>query len=132
MMLKPLTAIAMIAILWSATSTHCHMTISAQERTTKVDGRWAMTAASSHGNITMTLELAQNGETVTGTFVDPHGTTSDVKGTFANGTLKLTATDSRDITFTATLTEKGTLTGHLSSSVGDFEWTAERVRPDKR
>jgi hypothetical protein len=132
-MLKPLTAIAMIATLSGATSTHCHTTISAQERTSAaVSGRWAMIADSPHGTLTMTLDLAQSGETVTGTFVDPHGTTNDVKGTFADATLKLATTGGREVTFTATLTDKGTLTGHLSTSIGDLTWTAERERSDKR
>jgi hypothetical protein len=95
-----------------------------------VAGQWTMTVdGGAHGSLTMGLVLEQRGKKVTGTFASPHGD-MPVEGEFADGTLTL-ATVSSDrgaepITFEATL--KGeTLTGYVSSGMGDMTWTAVRA-----
>ena len=95
-----------------------------------VSGKWTMTVEGSpHGTTTMGLTLKQDGENVTGTFASPHGD-MPVKGEFSEMKLTLATTgtgDGGEITFNAHLKEDGSLSGFLSSSMGDMTWTATRV-----
>jgi hypothetical protein len=99
--------------------------------TPTVAGSWTMSVETPHGATTMGLTLKQEGKKVAGTFSSPHGDNS-VEGEFADGTLTLatTGTDDRspDVTFSAKLRDNGTLTGDLSSQMGDMPWTATRVK----
>jgi len=91
-----------------------------------VSGTWSMTVdAGSHGTLKMALTLKQEEMKVSGTFASPHGDMA-VEGTFENDALRL-ATGDGSITFTAKLKEDGTLSGYLSSEMGDMKWTAERA-----
>jgi hypothetical protein len=100
-----------------------------------VTGTWSMTVDSPHGIMTTALTLKEDGGNVTGTFTSGgHLPDMNVTGTFANGTLKLEANESNSdqhssITFTAKLLEDGTLSGSLSTEIGDMNWTAKRVDP---
>jgi opacity protein-like surface antigen len=107
--------------------------LAAQEKpaTPSVAGTWKMTVdAGPHGVTTMGLVLEQKGATVTGTFASPHGD-MPVNGEFADGTLKLATTaehaDSQ-ITFEARFTDERTLSGYVSSEMGDMKFTAQRVK----
>jgi hypothetical protein len=92
-----------------------------------VTGRWTMAVDSPHGAMEMGLTLSQDGSRVTGTFASPHGDMA-VQGTFDEGALKLATTaDEGSITFNAKLKDKETLTGYISSSMGDMTFTAKRV-----
>jgi len=91
-----------------------------------VTGRWTMAVDSPHGAMEMALTLTQDGSKVTGTFASPHGD-MPVQGDFADGTLKLATEGESGITFTAKLKDKDTLTGYLSSSMGDMTFTAKRA-----
>ena len=97
----------------------------------KVTGRWSMTVEGSpHGTMTMGLTLEQSGEKVTGTFASPHGD-MPVSGDFIDGTLTLATKaegDTTEISFNAKLKEDDTLSGYLSSGMGDMTWTATRVK----
>ena len=81
-----------------------------------------------HGDMTMNLELAQEGKKVTGTFTTPHGDLP-VEGELVDATLTI-ATKGGDtqVSLTAKLKENGTLEGYLSSQMGDMTWTASRDR----
>jgi hypothetical protein len=95
-----------------------------------VTGRWSMSVKGSpHGDVTMGLELSQEGKKVSGSFATPHGDDLQVAGEFAEGTLTLTTTSGGEskISMTAKLKEDGTLDGYLSSQMGDMTWTARRV-----
>jgi hypothetical protein len=95
--------------------------------TASVAGTWTITVEDSpHGKLTMGLTLKQDGKNVSGTFASPHGD-MPVTGEVADETLSL-ATAGREITFTAKLTDHDTLTGVLSSEMGDMKWTATRVK----
>ena len=85
-----------------------------------------MAVDSPHGAMEMGLTLSQNGGKVTGTFASPHGDMA-VEGEFADGTLKLATEGEAGITFNAKLKDKDTLTGYISSSMGDMTFTAKRV-----
>jgi hypothetical protein len=84
---------------------------------------------SPHGDVTMGLELTQEGKKVSGTFATPHGDDLQVAGEFGEGTLTLATTSGGEskITMTAKMKEDGTLDGYLSSQMGDMTWTARRV-----
>jgi hypothetical protein len=96
-----------------------------------VAGKWTMTVQGNpHGATTMGLTLTQAGKAVTGTFASPHGD-MPVKGELVDGTLTLATTatgDAPEITFNARLKDDDTLTGYLSSTMGDMTWTAERAK----
>jgi hypothetical protein len=98
---------------------------------TDVSGTWTMAVEGSpHGATTMGLTLRQDGKVVTGSFASPHGD-MQVKGEFADGRLTLATVASdgaSEITFKATLKGDGSLSGYLSSSMGDMTWTATRKK----
>ena len=94
-----------------------------------VGGAWSMSIDSPHGNMKTSLTLKQDGTKVTGTFRSQMGD-MPVEGTFENGTLKIETADGGDhkLIFAAKLKDDGTLTGYLSSEMGDMNWTAERAQ----
>lgn len=100
-----------------------------QKAAPSVAGRWsAAFKGSPHGDVTMGLELEQNGKKVTGTLATPHGDDLQVEGEFSEGTLTLATPGEGEsrITMTAKLKEDGTLDGYLSSQMRDMTWTARR------
>lgn len=96
-----------------------------------VTGKWTMTVEGSpHGATTMGLTLKQDGKSVTGTFASPHGD-MPVKGEFVDKALTLATASNNEggeITFKAKLKDDGSLSGFLSSSMGDMTWTATRAK----
>jgi uncharacterized protein (DUF2147 family) len=100
-----------------------------------VSGQWKLSVSGGpHGNATMGLTLKQDGTTVTGTFVTGHADLP-VTGEFVDGALKLESTSSGDskIILSARLKEDGTLSGYVSSPMGDMTWTATRsTNQDKK
>lgn len=100
-----------------------------QKAAPSVAGRWTISVKGGpHGDVTMGLELEQNGKKITGTFATPHGDDLQVEGEFAEGTLTLATPGEGEsrITMTAKLKENGTLDGYLSSQMGDMTWTGRR------
>ena|SRR5215471_245371 len=94
-----------------------------------VTGTWSMSVDSPHGIMKTSLTLKQDGTKVTGTFRS-HMPDLTVAGTFEDGTLKIEAMSDEHskLTFSARLNDDGTLSGYLSSEMGDMKWTAERVQ----
>lgn len=96
-----------------------------------IAGRWTMAVAGSpHGDVTMGLTLSQDGGKVSGTFSSPHGD-MNVAGEFADGQLKIATTGDREderIYLEAKLNADGTLSGSISSPMGDMKWTATRAK----
>ncbi len=93
-----------------------------------VAGRWAMfVKGGPHGDMTMGLELAQEGKKVSGTFATPHGDIK-VEGEFVEAKLTIATPIGTEtqISLTAKLKDNGTLEGYLSSQMGDMTWTASR------
>ena len=99
-----------------------------------VAGKWTLSVnAGPHGDFTMGLTLKQEGTSVSGTFSSPHGDMA-VAGEFADGALKIATTQGSEdekIYFQATLNEDGTLSGYMSSPMGDMKWTASRASDGK-
>ena len=93
-----------------------------------VTGTWTMNVEGGpHGNATMGLVLKQEGTKVTGTFSSGHSADMEVAGEFKDGQLDVETKggDSR-IIFSAKLKADGTLSGSISSEMGDMKWTASR------
>jgi hypothetical protein len=99
-----------------------------------VAGRWNLSAASPHGELSMALLLKQEGKRVTGTLGNPHGGADiPLEGEFADGTLTFSTNadagaDVPAMDFNGKLNDDGTLTGYLSTSRGDMKCTATRVK----
>jgi hypothetical protein len=93
-----------------------------------VTGTWTMNVEGGpHGNATMGLVLKQEGTKVTGTFSSGHSADMEVAGQFKDGQLDVeTKGGESRIIFSAKLKADGTLSGSISSEMGDMKWTASR------
>ena len=98
-----------------------------------VTGTWTMNVEGGpHGNATMGLVLKQDGTKVTGTFSSGHSADMEVTGQFKDGQLDVeTQGGESRIIFSARLKADGTLSGSISSQMGDMKWTASR-QPEKK
>ena len=97
-----------------------------------VSGKWDMNVKgpAAHGDLAATMLLTHTDGKVTGTF-SAHGNEHKLSGSFKDGTLQLETIDTpadRSLSLTAKLQEDGTLSGYLSSPMGDMKWTAARVK----
>jgi hypothetical protein len=95
-----------------------------------VAGTWNLTVKgpAAHGDLAATLVLKQDGKAVTGQF-SAHGNEHSLKGEFAAGTLTLESPDGpsdRSLSLTAKLRDDGTLSGYVSSPMGDMPFTGKR------
>lgn len=93
-------------------------------------GKWTMKVSGGpHGDAAMSLVLKQEGEKVTGAFNPGHDGDIPMTGTFAKGALTLKSPANDDgavITMKGALKADGSLSGFLSSAMGDMTWTAAR------
>ena len=94
-----------------------------------VTGSWSLEVhGGAHGVTTMGLTLEQEGKRVKGTFASPHGD-MPVSGEFVDGTLTLQASgEGGEIRFSAKVKDHDTLTGYISSAMGDMTFTATRLK----
>ena len=97
-------------------------------------GKWNLNVTGTpHGDMAATLTLAHKDEEVKGTF-SAHGNEHKMAGTFRNGTLELESTDTpadKSLNLKAKMQDDGTLSGYLSSPMGDMKWTAARAKDGK-
>jgi hypothetical protein len=93
-------------------------------------GKWTMKVSGGpHGDAAMALSLKQEGEKVTAGFNPGHDGEIPMTGTFVKGSLTLKSPANDDgavITMKGTLKADGTLSGFLSSAMGDMTWSAVR------
>jgi len=119
-MRKVVGAMTMVAVLMA-------MTLSAAQDLT---GKWTMKVSGGpHGDAAMGLVLKQDKEKVTASFDSGHAEPIEMTGTMVKGVLTLSSPENGEmsaITMKATLKEDGTLSGHVSSVMGDMTWTATR------
>ena len=110
--------------------------VTAQDRAAEsIAGAWELVVKgpAAHGDLTATMELEQTGSRVTGSFT-AHGRSHKVAGQYSNRELSLSTTDTADdhsMSLTARLKDDDSLAGYLSSSMGDMQWTASRVKAQK-
>ena len=95
-----------------------------------LSGKWTMKVSGGpHGDAAMALVLKQDGEKVSATFNPGHDGDIPMEGTFVKGALALASPQGDDgsrITMKATLKADGSLSGFMSSMMGDMTWTAAR------
>jgi hypothetical protein len=122
-MKRATTIIAIVALIMGAVLSAAQQAKAAES----VAGTWEITVPDSpHGKLTLAMTLKQDGKNVTGTFASPHGD-MPLTGELVDKSLTL-ATTGGEISFKAKLTDHDTLTGFLSSEMGDMKWTAKRVK----
>ena len=100
-----------------------------------VSGAWTLTVQgpAAHGDMPATLDLKQAAKKVTGTFA-LNGNAQPLAGEFSEGALSLQTTDTpsdKALSFEAQLKEDGTLSGHVSTPMGDMKFTAKRTKDGK-
>jgi hypothetical protein len=120
--------LATIVAVLAATALGAH---SGAARADSIAGSWQLTVKgpAAHGDMSASMQLSQKGENVTGTLA-AHGNEHTLKGTFAEGTLNLEATDvphDKSLTLHGKVKEDGTLAGYLSGPMGDMQWTGVRA-----
>ena len=93
-------------------------------------GKWTMKVSGGpHGDAAMSLVLKQEGEKVAAQFNPGHDGDIPMSGTFAKASLTLKSPandDGQAITMKGTLKADGSLSGFLSSAMGDMTWSASR------
>ena len=95
-----------------------------------LSGKWTMKVSGGpHGDAAMSLVLKQEGEKVAAQFNPGHDGDIPMSGTFVKGALTLKSPandDGQAITMKGTLKADGSLSGFLSSAMGDMTWSASR------
>lgn len=105
------------------------LALMAQAPAGSVAGKWTLPLETPHGKMVMTLDLKLDGKKVTGSMSSEQGGTMTVTGEFAEGRLKVVAPiDNGELVFVAKLKDADTLSGVLSSPMGDLAGTATRVK----
>jgi hypothetical protein len=94
-------------------------------------GKWTISLDTPHGLVTMDFDLTLSADKVAGTMTTDMTGTVPVTGTFVDGKVTLSVTASGGIDFHFTFKDRETMTGNLSSQMGDMACTATR-RKDKR
>jgi hypothetical protein len=97
-----------------------------------VSGKWVMAVP----EMSFGMVLTQNGTKVEGTLESPHGPIA-LKGEFDHGAITLAGKSSGgdlliELTATGKMETDGSLSGRLTSNVGDMPWTATRDGDQKR
>lgn len=99
-----------------------------------VSGRWNLSIDSPHGETSMGLVLKQDGRNVTGSVGNPHGGADiPLEGEFVDGALTFSTkpeagSDVPAMDFNGKLKDDGTLTGYLSTAMGDMKCLGKRVK----
>ena len=95
-----------------------------------LSGKWTMKVSGGpHGDAAMALVLKHDGEKVAAQFNPGHDGDIPMSGTFVKGalTLKSPANDEgQSITMKGTLKADGSMSGFMSSAMGDMTWSASR------
>jgi len=127
------TMLLLITVVLSALATTARAQTDKDRKAPSVSGGWTLNVdGGPHGAVTMGLSLKQADEKITGSFSSPHGDVP-VEGTFADGRLKLAtpAGGEVQVTFSATLKADDTLSGYISSEMGDMTFMATRIKDAK-
>ena len=100
--------------------------VKATEETPSLAGKWTMSLETPHGTFAMTFDLTVTGDKVGGTLSSDQTGVAPIKGTFTDGKVALTADVAQGLEFHFTFKDKDTLTGNLSSPMGDLACVATR------
>jgi opacity protein-like surface antigen len=107
----------------------------AKKQAPTVSGGWTLTVQgpAAHGDMAARLDLKQEAKKVSGTFA-LNGKNQPLAGEFSDGALSLQTTDTppeNALSFNAQLKEDGTLSGHVSTPMGDMKFSAKRAKDNK-
>jgi hypothetical protein len=91
-------------------------------------GKWTTTLETPHGTFAMTFDLTLDGDKVGGTMTSDATGVAAIKGTFTDGKVAITADVAQGIDFHFTFKDQDTMTGNLSSQMGDMAVVAKRVK----
>ena len=120
------------AVLFAAAPvSHLHAFQAATAQKTEAPtpaGKWTMSLETPHGTMVMNFDLRLDGTKLTGTLTNDMIGTSPITGTFADGKVALSAETSGGIAFNFTFKDKDTMTGNLSSPMGDLACSAMRSK----
>lgn len=100
-----------------------------------ISGNWTVTIESSGGSMSCKMVLEQDGKQLTGTFSNPHGDdTFPLTGEFADGAMTLSVAGKSEhgemrLGLKGTISkDDGTLTGVMTSSMGESKFRAIRTK----
>jgi hypothetical protein len=93
-------------------------------------GKWTIALDTPHGAVTMSFDLQLSADKITGTMTSDMTGTVPVTGSFADGKVALSLETSGGLDFQLTFKDPDTMTGNLSSQMGDVACAATR-RKDK-
>jgi hypothetical protein len=112
--------VAVALLLWCTS-------LYARPQVSTLSGKWTMTVEG-HNGMAMSLEIKQEGKKLTGNLIIPDHGDLDLVGEFDNGKLTLSTTENgyMQVRLAGDLKGDGTLSGNLSSAMGDMVWMAKR------
>jgi hypothetical protein len=123
-MIQLLTCVSAVVMLAAAAA--AAQAPAAQDLT----GKWRRKVSGGpHGDAAMSLVLKQEGEKVSAQFNPGHDGDIPMSGTFVKGALTLKSPandDGQAITMKGTLKADGSMSGFMSSAMGDMTWSAAR------
>jgi hypothetical protein len=118
------------AVVILGMATMAAQAVPADQAALDLSGKWTMKVSGGpHGDAAMSLVLKQEGEKVSAQFNPGHDGDIPMSGTFVKGALTLKSPpddDGQAITMKGTLKADGSLSGFLSSAMGDMTWIAAR------
>src|SRR5262245_7206256 len=100
----------------------------AQSSAASVAGKWTMTITG-HENMSVTLEIKQEGKKLTANLVIPDHGDLELLGELVDGkiTLKSTENSYMQMSMQGDVRKDGTMSGNLSSTMGDMTWSGKRL-----
>jgi hypothetical protein len=124
-----LVAVAMVAIATPSPKVFAFQgTAAAKSDAPSPAGKWKLSLDTPHGTMVMNFDLKMEKDKLTGTMTNDMMGTVPVSGTYADGKLAMVAQGQATINFNFTFKDKDTLTGNLSSEMGDMACSAARVK----
>ena len=100
----------------------------AQSGAASIAGKWTMTITG-HENMSVTLEIKQEGKKLSANLVIPDHGDLELLGELVDGkiTLKSTENSYMQLSMQGDVKKDGTMSGNLSSTMGDMTWTGKRL-----
>ena len=100
----------------------------AQSGAASLAGKWTVTIIG-HENMSVTLEIKQEGKKLTGNLVIPDHGDLELLGELVDGKLTLKSTENgyMQLSMQGDVKKDGTMSGNLSSTMGDMTWSGKRL-----
>lgn len=100
----------------------------AQTGAASVTGKWTV-RITGHEEMSVTLEIKQEGKKLTANLVIPDHGDLELLGELVDGKLTLKSTENgyMQLSLLGDVRKDGTMSGNLSSTMGDMTWTGKRL-----